>query len=113
MSLMEFEPIEPELEAALADIVAKVDDFTGDAEDVVFRTPEFRALEEMGFFSEVHKYIDGTCSVKPTYAALKYADRKEEWKKSRIAGAAKGIGEKAVDKGLDFAAKVASNMLGQ
>lgn len=109
---MEFEPIDENLEDALRVIIEGVDECTGCADSVDCHTPEYRALQELGLFSETEEFLDGTASVKPTYAALKYFDNKAKWEKERKTGVVKAVGEKAVDIVTDVAASIAVKMTG-
>ncbi len=92
---MGFEPIDERLEGFLRDILSRVDDCTGTADDIDSHALEYRALDELGFFADKTEYLDGTASVKPTYAAMTYFERKEEH-------------ERAPQTKKDFGTKVAS-----
>lgn len=107
---MEFEPLDEELEKELANITEKAS-ATGWADGIDFTTPEYRELKRLGFFEETSEFFDMTARVKPTYSAMKYFERKEEWRKSKRGATTKGVIEKVVDKGTDFAAAVVKKAL--
>lgn len=108
---MEFEPLKEELEEALLPIVEAARD-TGWAEGVDFTTPEYRELKQLGMFESVREYYDMTAAVKPTYAAMKYFERKEKRQARHAVDAAKSIGGKILDKGADIAASIIAKQIG-
>ncbi len=109
---MEFEPIDEELEQVLKEIVDSVDECSGYADDLFDHKMECRALNSLGFFEDYEEYIDGAVSVRPTYEAMKYFDRKKRWKAEQNKNAIKEVGGKVLDKGVDFAAVVVAKAAG-
>lgn len=109
---MEFEPIDEELEKVLQVIIDSVDEDSGYADDIFGFEMECRALNNRGFFDDYEEYINGAVSVRPTYEAMKYFDHKKQWESERRKAAAKGVGEKIVDKGTDFLATVFTKAAG-
>lgn len=109
---MEFEPIDEGLENALRDILDRVDGCTSYADGIDFLTPEYRALKGLGFFEEADEYMDCTASVKPTYEALRYFERKDAWEKEKTKAAVGGAVGKVVDKAVDIGVSIGTKMGG-
>lgn len=76
---MDFEPLDEELEEFLRPIVEQAAE-TGWADDVDFMCAEYRELKRLGMFDSASEYYSGTARVQPTYAAMKYFERKKKWK---------------------------------
>lgn len=108
---MDFEPLDEELEEFLRMVIDRTDECSGYADGIEYANPEFRALDELGYFEDTHKYIDLTASVKPAYSALRYFERKKRWGKEKIAGHAGKAGGKLVDKGIDLAATIVAKSI--
>lgn len=79
---MEFEPLDEDLEGVLQVIVDRVDEY-GWSDGIDYMTLEYRELKRLGLFQEAHEYYDLTASVRPTYAAMKYFERKGRWEAER------------------------------
>lgn len=108
---MDFEPLDEELEEFLQGIIEKSDECSGTAQDIEFYSPEYRDLKDLEYFEVVSEYLDGTALIRPKRKAFKYFDRKKEWEKQRKVDAAKGVGEKVVDKTTDMLATIATKMI--
>ena len=112
---MGFEPLDEGLEGYLrsildeagADGAASIDDFNA---------PEYGELKRLGYFADAREYMDCTASVRLSYGALRYFDRKREREASRIASAAgsagKSLGKKVLDKAVEAAATFAAKSAG-
>ncbi len=109
---MEFEPIDEGLELALQGIIERVDACSGFADGVDFLAPEYRALKDMGMFAEADEYMDGTASVRPTYEAMRYFERKDAWEKEKTKAAVGGAVGKVVDKAVDIGVSIGTKMAG-
>ncbi len=112
---MEFEPLDEDLEEYLRSILDGAD--AGGAAMVdVFDVPEYWELKRQGYFADASEYMDCSASVRLSYGALRYFERKEKWEASRIASAAgdagKSLGEKIVDKAVDAAVTFAARSAG-
>lgn len=112
---MEFEPLDEGLEGYLRSIL-KGADASGAAMVDVFDVPEYWELKRLGYFADTSEYMDCSASVRLSYGALRYFDRKEKWEAARRASAAEGIGrslgEKIIDKAVDAAATFAARSAG-
>lgn len=109
---MEFEPIEEELERYLSDLIAAQDEATGFVDNVDFMCSEYRELKELGFIAECHEYMDGTASIKLSYKASTYFNRKDKHKSDNRKRKAASFGAKAVDVATDLGAGVISKLSG-
>lgn len=102
---MDFEPLDEEIEEFLRPIVEQAAE-TGWADDVDFMCAEYRELKRLGMFDSASEYYSGTARVQPTYAAMKYFERKKKWKARQRKETATKVGGKLVEAGVKVAAKL-------
>ena len=102
---MDFEPLDEELEEFLRPIVEEAAD-TGWASDVDFTSAEYRELKRLDMFESAREYYDGTASVQPTYAAMKYFERKKKWKAQQRKETATKVGGKLAETGATIVARL-------
>ncbi len=102
---MDFEPLDEELEEFLRPIVEQAAE-TGWADDVDFMCAEYRELKRLGMFDSASEYYSGTARVQPTYAAMKYFERKKKWKTQQRKEAVAKVGGKVAEAGAGIVAKL-------
>lgn len=107
---MDFEPLDAELEEALRPIVDGARDSGWVAVDS--RTPEYRALKATGMFQRTREYYDGEARVEPTYAAMKYFERKARYEKERREEVVLRAADKLADVGATVAGTAVSKLMG-
>lgn len=102
---MDFEPLDEELEEFLRPIVEQAAE-TGWADDVDFMFAEYRELKRLGMFDSASEYYSGTARVQPTYAAMKYFERKKKWKARQRKKTVAKVGGKVAETGAGIVAKL-------
>lgn len=110
--VMEFEPIDEELEEYLETLIAKQDSASGIVENVDFMCAEYRGLKDLGFFAECDEFLDGTALVKLTYQASTYFKQKDKWKKGQMKQKVSSAGSKVAEVATDLGAEVILKLSG-
>lgn len=112
---MGFGPIDEELEIVLVKLIDKADSDMTRYIEVDFEIPEIKELNKLGFFDEYDEYMSGI-SLRLSYQAVKYFDRKATWEEEQSGqakpdGFAKSLAREAARGFGEGTGKVAANTI--